>query len=232
MTRLLMLALLVSFGLYHLEAQTLNQTDDLGQKQGKWRKTYGDGAIRYEGQFRDDRPYGTFYYYYPSGEREAVHQFSDDGIVAESKVYYRNGNLLAEGKYVNQKKEGLWLFYSEPDNKLLSKENYQAGKLEGESISYYAETGQILEKFTYSAGKKNGSYIKYFPDGQVMTSGAYRDELLTGEFISYYPNGQVQVRGIYKNGLQSGNWEYFDETGNMLTKEEFQLQETELEEPE
>lgn len=232
MTRLVILTLLFQFSLFSIFAQSVNQTDDRGRKQGKWLKTYKSGSIRYEGQFRDDMPYGTFQYYYPTGEREAVNEFSEDGIIANSKVYYQNGNLLAEGKYINQKKEGIWLYYSEPDNKLLTRENYKAGKIHGERKSYYAETGNILENFIYENGLKNGPYKKYFPDGNVMTEGSYLKGELQGEFVSFYPNGQVQVRGNYNNGRQIGNWEYFDESGQMLTKEDFNIKEEEINQPE
>jgi antitoxin component YwqK of YwqJK toxin-antitoxin module len=40
-------------------------------------------------------------------------------------------------------------------------------------------------------------------------------------FTAYYPDGEVQLRGTYRMGLQTGNWEYFDESGGILTREDF-----------
>ena len=166
-------------------------------------------------------PYGTFQYFYPTGEKEAVNSFSDDGIIAESKVYYRNGNLLAEGRYVNRKKDGIWIYYSEPDSKIIAKEEFKKGKLDSFSESYYAETGNLLERFAYTNGQKNGPYEKFFPDGSPMIKGNYKMGKLDGNFVSYYGNGQVQVRGVYREGKQIENWEYFDDGGQMVTKEVF-----------
>ncbi len=221
MLRYFLPLLLFSLLLQDLNAQMLNQTDDRGRKQGKWQKTYENGSLRYEGQFRDNRPYGTFRYYYKTGELQTENQFSEDGIIAESKMYYRNGSLFAEGKYVNQQKDGLWLYYSEPDHKLIAREQYKDGEMHGENLTYYAETGEILESTHYEEGMKNGPYKKYFPDGKLMTEGKYLNDQLNGLFISYYPNGQVQVRGTYRMGRQTGNWEYFDESGGILTREDF-----------
>ena len=221
MIRIISLFVILCFGLAVTNAQTLNQTDDKGQKQGRWSKTYVSGTLKYTGQFRDDVPYGTFNYYYPGGEIKAKTRYSDNGITAHTKMYYENGNLLAEGKYVNRKKDSVWNYYSEPEGNLIATEEYDHGVLTGESISYFAETGKILEIFHYKNGLRNGPYKKYFPDGKLMTEGYYENDTLEGEFVTYYPGGQIQVRGTYSNGLQKGNWEYFDEKGNLLTQEEF-----------
>jgi antitoxin component YwqK of YwqJK toxin-antitoxin module len=206
-------------------SQSINQVDELGQKHGKWIKTYQNGNTRYEGQFRNDKPYGTFTYYYEGGQVKAINKFSDDGVIAESQTFHSNSKLMAEGNYLNQQKHGLWKYYSDIDEKLVAEENYFKGELDGVCINYYPETGNILEVTNYKKGKLDGAYKKYFPDGQtLMTEGFYLDGLLEGEFVSYHPDGKVQTRGNYKNGIQTGNWEYFDEEGNLLTEEKFKSQ--------
>ena len=59
------LTFIISFCLFALtiNAQQVNQTDKNGLKQGRWEKTYTNGAIRYQGQFRNDKPYGEFKYF-------------------------------------------------------------------------------------------------------------------------------------------------------------------------
>jgi len=203
-------------------SQSINQVDDLGQKQGKWIKTYQNGNTRYEGQFRNDKPYGTFTFYYEAGAVKAVNRFSDDGLIAEAQTFHPNGKLMAEGNYLNQKKHGLWKYYSDLDEKLVAQEKYSKGELDGESINYYPETGNSLEIVFYTKGELDGPYKKYFPDGQtLMTEGFYKNGLLEGEFLSYHPDGKIQTRGQYTKGIQTGKWEYFDEDGNLLTEEQF-----------
>ena len=40
---------------------TVNQKDAQGRKQGPWERTWADSEqLRYSGQFKDDKPTGTF----------------------------------------------------------------------------------------------------------------------------------------------------------------------------
>ncbi len=57
---------------------TMNQTDSKGRKQGPWRKLER-GVLKYEGQFRDDKPVGTFTYYYDNKSIKAVSHFESGG---------------------------------------------------------------------------------------------------------------------------------------------------------
>lgn len=202
-------------------SQAINQLDDMGQKQGRWIKNYRYGNVRYTGQFKDDRPYGQFKYFYKSGALQAVSNYSVDGVIAITQTFHENGAPMAEGKYVRQKKDGKWKYYSDIDSCLIAEEHYKHGVLEGESITYYPETGNSAEIFIYTAGKREGPYRKFFPDGNKMTKGTYTNDLLEGDFTLYYPNGKIQLKGQYKNGQQIGNWNYFDEEGNAIQEEDF-----------
>ena len=44
-------------------SQSINNVDAKGYKQGIWTKTHDNGSVRYQGQFRDNIPYGIFNYY-------------------------------------------------------------------------------------------------------------------------------------------------------------------------
>ena len=202
-------------------SQSQNQVDATGRKQGKWIKTYYNGKVRYIGQFSDDRPYGEFKYFYESGALHAVNEFSDDGVIAQSKMFHENGAPMAEGKYIRQKKEGLWRYYSDIDSSLIAEENYQKGILHGKSINYYPETGKPAEIFEFKNGKRDGPYLTFFPDGSTMTEGTYKNDQLDGEFTLFYPDGKIQLKGQYKDGQQVGNWNYFDEEGNAIREDAF-----------
>lgn len=216
-------AILLGFPLFTI-SQDFNQIDDLGRKQGKWRKTYANGAVKYEGQFRDDQPYGEFNYYYPDAKLQAVTRFSDDGIIARTITYHENGQPMAEGKYVNQLRDSTWNLYSDVDGSLVMKENYKKGKLEGKSILYFPGKDQAAEITNYQMDIKEGPFIKYFPDGKLMSEGTYKNDQLEGNYIVYYDNGKTEIKGKYKNGIQVGKWQYFDENGNTLTEDEYKKQ--------
>lgn len=218
--RILIIYLLVLFP-FIIEAQTFNNTDASGKKQGKWTKTYSNGVPRYEGQFKNNMPYGDFKYYYESGSIKAVNSFSPDGIICRSKNYHENGKLKAIGKYIKQKKDSTWTYYSEIDEVVILKENYKHGVLTGTVTAYYPENKKIAELTTYENGEKNGEFKKYFADGTIMAEGYFTKGLPDKAFVSYYPNGKTKVKGKYKNGLRVGEWKYYDEKGKSITEDEF-----------
>ncbi len=208
-------------------SQAQNQRDAMGRKQGKWVKTYQYGNVRYAGQFNNDRPYGQFKYFYESGALHTITNYSDDGVIAETITFHKNGTPMAEGKYIRQKKAGKWLYYSDIDSSLVAEEHYQNGVLFGKSTNFYPETGRPAESFDFVNGKKEGPYRKFFPDGSTMTEGNYKNDELDGKFTLYHPNGKIQLKGQYKNGEQVGNWNYFDEEGNTIDKEDFKMSQEE-----
>lgn len=202
-------------------SQAQNQQDATGQKQGKWIKTYPYGNVRYTGQFKDDRPYGQFKYFYDRGTLQAVTNFSDDGVIAQTQTFHENGAPMAEGQFIRQKKQGLWKYYSDIDSSLIAEENYKNGILNGKSTTYYPESEKAAETFTFINGKREGRYLKFFPDGSTMTKGSYKNDQLNGDFMLFYPNGKIQLKGQYDRGQQTGNWNYFDEEGNEIQEEDF-----------
>ena len=62
MRKLFTILFLIPFVVFS-QTDSLNQTDGNGLKQGRWKKFYLKGGKRYVGQFKDDKPIGTFFYY-------------------------------------------------------------------------------------------------------------------------------------------------------------------------
>ena len=207
-------------------AQMVNQVNSSGEKEGSWVKYFDNNRVKYEGQFHLGKPIGKFTYYYKEGGVKAVSDFSDDGIVVKNITYYKNGLLMAEGEFVNQKKNGLWKYYlKQKNNPLISTETYLNGELDGESVTYYPETGNRTEVVSYKNGKKDGELLKYFPDGTLMTKSYYKDGLPDGSFVHYHIDGKIQIEGNYSKGIQIGEWKYFDDKGNLVDEEAFKKQE-------
>jgi antitoxin component YwqK of YwqJK toxin-antitoxin module len=221
MTKFLVLILALLIIPYSQFSQEFNQVDDKGRKQGKWRKTYPSGAIRYEGQFRNDNPHGEFRYYYESTVLKAVSNYSTDGSIAYTKTFHENGVVMAEGKYVNRLKDSTWKYFSDVDGALIAEENYSHGNLEGKSITYYPDSGNTTEIIEYKNNIKDGVFLKYFPDGELMSEGTFSEGLLEGDFTVYFPDGNIEIKGKYKNGRKIGNWSYFTEDGRPISEDEF-----------
>ncbi len=196
-----------------------NKVDANGQKQGEWVKMWSNGIVKYKGVFKDDKPIGTFKYYYPSGKLKSVMSFTEEGVKAHNISYHENGKKMAEGDFINQKKTGSWKYFSDVDEKLVSEENYKNGLLDGKSTTYYIAQGKPFEVIEYKNGIKNGEWVKYFMDGQIMTRTFYVNGKLQGNFVNYDPNGTLIVKGQYNAGEMDGTWFYYDEKGKLYRKE-------------
>jgi uncharacterized protein len=128
---------------------------------------------------------------------------------------------MAKGKYVAQKKDSTWRFYSEVDGALISEDDYQDDLLHGKVRNYYPETGILAELMHYNEGQREGVWEKYFPDGSLMTKGTYRNDLLNGKLIIFHPSGKVQISGSYENGVRTGTWFTYDQDGKLIEEETY-----------
>jgi antitoxin component YwqK of YwqJK toxin-antitoxin module len=193
----------------------LNKTDQMGQKQGAWVKTYPNGNIMYEGFFVDDHPVGEFRRYNDDKTLKALLTYSDDWKEAQVVNYYPNGNIAAKGTYINQQKDGKWQFYSaSPENHLISEEYYSGNIRHGTSVRFYPN-GTVAEKVIYSNDRKNGEWIKYHLNGSVSLRSSYANGKVHGKFEVWYDDGKIEFSGQYKNDRRDGLWLIYNSDGNV-----------------
>jgi antitoxin component YwqK of YwqJK toxin-antitoxin module len=191
-------------------AQDLNQVDASGKKQGPWKKYYpSNDQLFYEGQFKDDKPYGVFKHYYEEGELKSITKY--DGDIVRSTVYYPEGQLMASGKFLDQKKDSIWTYYDE-DGWISLQENYKQGLRDGESISYYPD-GDIAVKKVFLKDVENGPFIQFFGNGNTEAEGSYLGGNFSGKNIYYYESGKKLHEGEYVNGKRNGMWYFYNENG-------------------
>ncbi len=188
--------------------------DKDGKKQGVWKK-YEDGTLVYQGQFKDDVPYGTFRYYHKNGKLKSVTEFEQGVHKVRTVIYYENGKKASEGAYVDQMKDGEWRYYSENET-LIKIENYQLGKRNGEWKTY-STSGVLLEECNYLNDKRNGVFKTYYLNGVVSLEENYVAGKSNGKSTAYYPNGKVSMTGNYHNGWRDGDWDAYDANGKIRT---------------
>lgn len=207
-------------------SQEINKSDAKG-KQGVWQKTYPNSrAFEYKGQFKDDKPVGTFYYFYPSTKKKAIIVHDEKTGRSVAHMFHESGVDLAYGIYINQKKDSIWTYYG-PSGRVSYKETYKAGKLNGKKTIYYvpedpADKSQrvaIIENYVDDV--KNGEEIEYFEDGSIKATGKYEKGLKVGKFIKNHPNGKAMIVENFKNGKQHGYSYGYDESGKELGKRYF-----------
>lgn len=190
----------------------INVKDKNGKKQGVWKK-YENGQLIYEGQFKDDVPYGTFKYYHTNGKLKSVTEFQQGVHKVKTTIYHENGKKASEGAYIDQQKDGEWRYYSNQDT-LIKVENYQVGKRNG-VWKIYSTNGVLLQECNYLNDKRDGLSKDYYLNGQVSLEEHYVADKTNGKSTAYYPNGQISMTGDYHNGWRDGEWNAYDANGKI-----------------
>ncbi|NBG66360.1 toxin-antitoxin system YwqK family antitoxin [Acidiluteibacter ferrifornacis] len=169
----------------------INRKDAQGKKTGVWKDYYKSGKVRYVGQFKNDLPVDTFYYFYPDGKLQTllVHLKKD---YAYAKMYYSTGDIMAEGKYFQQKKDSVW--------------------------KTYGAEGVLVTKGGYIHGARTGKWETYFANGNVAEMVQYRNDIEVDEYKAYYENGNLKEETQFENGFKEGLTTFYDEDGNKLLK--------------
>lgn len=204
----------------------VNQTDSRGRKQGKWQKIYPRTRVfQYKGQFKDDKPVGTFHYYYKSSKVQAIIEHDENSNRSEAYFYHEAGGLMSYGIYRNQKKDSIWVGLDNTGT-VRFKETYKNGELNGKKYEFFPpEQGtkkqMVLTIRTYKNGILNGEFKEYFENGMLREQGSYVNNKKHGEWHTYHSTGKKMMFVRYKNGIRHG-WCYgYDEAGKEIAKEYF-----------
>ena len=199
----------------------INKTDQQGRKQGHWIKKYPNENVMYDGFFKDDHPVGEFRRYYDNTTIKSVLIYNAAGTEAEATIYHPNGNISSKGKYVNQKKEGKWQFFSAiTKDYLISEDQYSGNLKNGTSFKFYPDS-TIAEKVIYVNDLKQGEWIQYYPNSAVCLKSNYLNGKINGRFEVWFENGKIEFSGQYKDDARDGLWYIYDKNGTLKYKLEY-----------
>ncbi len=204
-----------------LLAQTdtvFNQIDNQGMMQGHWKKYYDNGNLMYKGFFKNNKPYGKMIRYYESGGLQAILIFREEGQPTKAKLFYEDGEISAEGNYINTIKDSLWKYYSYWTGTLVSEEFYAKGKKNGIQKSYY-QNGNLSEEIEYKNDIQDGIWAQYFEDGKKKFETTHKWNKVNGRYTFYYPTGIIYMLGNFVENKRHGIWTFYDEDG----KEKYKL---------
>ncbi len=201
-----------------------NQTDLNGLKQGFWSKVYPSGILAYEVTFKDDKPVGELKRYHENGKLSALLIYDQNGEWAVAKHYDENSKPIAEGKYHNKLRSGLWIYSM--DGVKVAEENFIEGKKNGISKTFY-KSGQISEEKNWEQDAENGVWRQYYPNGKIKLETRIEKGKRNAVYYTYYQNGRFETKGRYKEDSMDGEWVYYDENGAELEKVKYVMGKTE-----
>ncbi len=202
-----------------------NVIDANGRKQGAWAKVYpGTKVFQYKGQFKDDKPVGTFTYYYQSSKLKAIVKHVEGTNRSEAIYYHENGLVMSKGIYKDLKKDSVWVNFG-PSGRLSNKETYKNDLLDGKKTVFYVpedledKSQLVMSVSNYKEGKMDGEYVEYFEGGSLKVKGAYVMDRKSGLWVSYDVGGFKMTEETFRNGLKHGWCMAFDESGKVVGKQ-------------
>ena len=123
------------------------------------------------------------------------------------------GDVVAEGKYVNNKRHGAWrrtidgaeatLFAEEPyksfQGPFVSEATLNHGKLHGH-WTIYDRTNKKISIIAFADGKRHATAVRMYPNGQTRNSSTFVEGVIDGELNRYEPDGNVSGTENYESG--------------------------------
>jgi antitoxin component YwqK of YwqJK toxin-antitoxin module len=195
-----------------------NKKDDKGRRQGHWKAPNINGTLTYEGDFLDDIPQGKITYTHIKEN----YKYSELTYVNKDEVnavfYHSNKNIKAKGKYIKDKKEGLWEYFNK-DGVLISLENYKANKKHGTETILFEDGNKAIVK-NWKNGIEDGPLEEYYNNGNAKFKGTYKDGQLEGYVEMFHYNGKTKVRGKYQFSVKNGLWLYYKDDGVTVERRE------------
>ena len=103
---------------------------------GQARAWYPNRQLQYQGQFKDDKPVGRFFWWHENGNRSTVGQFNRAGDRDGRWIWWHdNGMKRIEGDYKNDQPSGVWRSWDEA-GKLIKSKDYEssAGQTDADQV--------------------------------------------------------------------------------------------------
>ena len=183
----------------------------------KWRECKPNIARFHSYVIKTDSGYCRKDYYIRERKLQMLGNYKDSLLqIKFGKFHYfhANGSPRTFGKYMNNKKEGLWLGYY--DNKVKSDSAvYIHGNQIGKRLSWYPNGRLCDSVFTNING--SGIAISRFDNGTLSSTGQFSAEHKKDGIWNYYHlNGKISSIEIYHDSKLMVK-QYYDENGIQST---------------
>ncbi|WP_257668847.1 toxin-antitoxin system YwqK family antitoxin [Parapedobacter tibetensis] len=197
--------------------------DQTGRKQGKSTSWYANGNTKRDATYRNNAFIGEDKRHFENGQLEelttysekeyVVDEWGDDNEFAKSGPYRRydsDGQLVEEGTYDHDKKQGEWKSYTQ--GKLRRVQQFEDGMEAGKYILYHdgrlREEGAfkiVTDEYGGRYSKKDGLWVEYYyeaeyPSGLKKWEIRWKDGIKHGKSVRYNADGKVRFTEDYDQG--------------------------------
>lgn len=128
-----------------------------------------------------------------------------------------NNKLLLKGKYLNNKKDGIWVSYNYKGT-VIQIESFKNDKKDGITINI-DENGYYKGEENYRNDLLNGASRTYAVGGKLLSEIYYKNGVLNGPKKVYYDNKDIiQEEANYLNGQRDGISKWYDTDGKLIAE--------------
>jgi hypothetical protein len=149
-------------------------------------------------------------------------QFGDSLIYEGKSFGYSNNKLVEINNYVNGKKEGIELSYSQDRSFIEYSKEYKNDTINGMYVRYY-QNGNIREvgKCYISLSLKYGKWCYFYENGNIEIIGEYGIANINEEpLMSNVQTNDFQINNFYDySTVKIGSW-YFYDIDNSISKQQ------------
>lgn len=160
---------------------------------GPYRSWYSSQIKESEGEYRDGKRQGVWYFWHPNA-------------MPESKGFYDHG-----------KRQGEWVFYvAEEDAYRHFFVTYRDDVEHGPWRRLHLAAPGVEPRFTaeeghVESGKRHGIWKTYYPSGHAYAEGEYALGELQGPAKYWYESGNPWEEGSHQHDLREGEWKEWDD---------------------
>jgi len=185
--------------------------DEAGIRDGEWKEYYTNGALKSEGLYDKGNRIGEWKFYHPNGQLEQIGSYNKDGKEDGEWIwYFATGDLLRQESYYNGMADGFSVEYDE-FGVVIAEGEYIEDYREGKWIFNY---GDHKSEGEYSSDMRHGKWKNYYSDGIVSFEGKFIEDNPNGRQIWFWPNGNKKTEGNYIMGLKDGEWIKYNYDGS------------------
>ncbi len=198
-----------------------NVLDGNGKRNGVWYRIYKNkpDVLYYRGQYDHGKPVGVWDFYDQESRLISQVDHIQDSTINTVKMFYANGQVMAEGMYLGamedgkwkRTKEGLWKLYHQ-NGTLSTIENLKNGHREGIYELYLANGTKVSSCF-YLNGELHGLYEEWNESGKKIRECNYEKGSMHGMAKHYFDDGKLKMQGEYYYGSFDKVWKIINAQG-------------------
>src|SRR3989338_1645759 len=122
---------------------------------------------------------------------------------------------VKEGKYVDDRKEGIWIKYHNDGVTPKLKGEYENNRPKGNYTKYH-QNGKVKEVGNFEKNQYHDSLKRFHENGQLEYEADYNEGgKEQGKVKYYYPNGQLEFENTSSNGTPTGKAVRYYENGDV-----------------